>query len=510
MEALLAGVRHHGVGKWAAILRHSKVFNGVRTSVDLKDKWRNLTSPVRAAALAAHAPIEHGDAAIALQDDNEEGVALHDGMQTSPPCSPAQSRSPSPMEDGIPCSPDHSLSDVLSLSHAQDMPPELQSQDPSQAHSQCNSQSHSQLQDPAHSHSQSNSQSHSHAIHEKLPGKPQPEPELRNGHIVLPPPPSESSVSPEVLSTPSGQQAPGNGQAQQQHGAFSATQPPAHSFQQQAGFPLPPIHHPHVVMQHAIGQSLYHSAAALAAYWRRLGHEPNAYAIAAALTTSSATPHVHPYYGGTPAQALYHDDEDDDDDEDVQPAVPMYPFPYSSLYNKDAAHMPYNPSFAQSFPMSGGHVFPSMSPTGPDTAHVSTTGASAQVVKSEDCVKLNSSQNTDKCKQVIVTGEDTPEVKKPVTENIKPEKAHVTEVAKAESTAMVDGADGDDEVMPETTSGLEYLNAEEFPAKAQVKPNPDREHRSGNDQNVRCPGRGTPLRFGGGLCSDQTSNSHFL
>lgn len=56
VEALVAGVRTYGVGKWARILRHSPVFNGVRTSVDLKDKWRNLTSPVRAAALAGEIP----------------------------------------------------------------------------------------------------------------------------------------------------------------------------------------------------------------------------------------------------------------------------------------------------------------------------------------------------------------------------------------------------------------------------------------------------------------------
>lgn len=51
VDGLLSGVREHGVGKWAAILRSSPAFNPVRTSVDLKDKWRNLASNVRALAL---------------------------------------------------------------------------------------------------------------------------------------------------------------------------------------------------------------------------------------------------------------------------------------------------------------------------------------------------------------------------------------------------------------------------------------------------------------------------
>jgi hypothetical protein len=55
VEALLAGVRREGVGRWAAILKGtgSEAFNAVRTSVDLKDKWRNLASPIREKAVAA-------------------------------------------------------------------------------------------------------------------------------------------------------------------------------------------------------------------------------------------------------------------------------------------------------------------------------------------------------------------------------------------------------------------------------------------------------------------------
>lgn len=53
VDGLLDGVREHGVGKWAAILRSSGAFNAVRTSVDLKDKWRNLAAHIRAMALGA-------------------------------------------------------------------------------------------------------------------------------------------------------------------------------------------------------------------------------------------------------------------------------------------------------------------------------------------------------------------------------------------------------------------------------------------------------------------------
>lgn len=60
VDALLEGVRSFGVGKWASILRSSDAFNCVRTSVDLKDKWRNLNSPARSApSVSAPPPHEH-------------------------------------------------------------------------------------------------------------------------------------------------------------------------------------------------------------------------------------------------------------------------------------------------------------------------------------------------------------------------------------------------------------------------------------------------------------------
>jgi Myb-like DNA-binding domain len=48
VDALLDGVRREGVGKWAAILKGTDAFVDTRTSIDLKDKWRNISAAVRA------------------------------------------------------------------------------------------------------------------------------------------------------------------------------------------------------------------------------------------------------------------------------------------------------------------------------------------------------------------------------------------------------------------------------------------------------------------------------
>lgn len=42
-EVLIDSVTVHGTGSWADILaQHRAIFHPTRTSVDLKDKWRNL------------------------------------------------------------------------------------------------------------------------------------------------------------------------------------------------------------------------------------------------------------------------------------------------------------------------------------------------------------------------------------------------------------------------------------------------------------------------------------
>lgn len=74
VQALLDGVTREGIGKWAAILKGSTIFNSVRTSVDLKDKWRNLSSTTRAQALAARAQ----SGAISDSENAGESSSLRD------------------------------------------------------------------------------------------------------------------------------------------------------------------------------------------------------------------------------------------------------------------------------------------------------------------------------------------------------------------------------------------------------------------------------------------------
>ncbi|KAI0567605.1 kinesin-like protein KLP2 isoform X1 [Gracilaria domingensis] len=125
VDALLAGVRTYGVGKWARILRHSPVFNGVRTSVDLKDKWRNLTSPVRAAALA-------GEKAPAADPPSTPSVEQSHPLDTNSCASTPLLAVDSPVDDAEsaeqPASPPlstQSPTPTVSLSEMPSVTPEL-------------------------------------------------------------------------------------------------------------------------------------------------------------------------------------------------------------------------------------------------------------------------------------------------------------------------------------------------------------------------------------------------
>eukprot|EP00178_Gracilaria_changii_P019517 TRINITY_DN56546_c0_g1_i1.p1 TRINITY_DN56546_c0_g1~~TRINITY_DN56546_c0_g1_i1.p1 ORF type:complete len:412 (-),score=69.57 TRINITY_DN56546_c0_g1_i1:554-1663(-) len=211
VDALLAGVRTYGVGKWARILRHSPVFNGVRTSVDLKDKWRNLTSPVRAAALAS-------ESSTAPDPPGTPSVEPSQPLDSTSPVSASHPITPNlvdePESAGPPASPPQSTRSPTPNVSLSEMP----------------------------------------------------------------------SVTPELLNTP----------------PFA---PPNYS----------------QITPYTITQSLYHSAAALAAdYWRRVSHDA-VYGI---------TPYhsMFPYMKQTQPQHSDDDDDDDEDDEAVQ--SPLY-HPYN-------------------------------------------------------------------------------------------------------------------------------------------------------------------------------------
>lgn len=74
VNALLEGVRKEGVGKWAAILRGSDVFVERRTSIDLKDKWRNVKKEVRDRVLRDVKAAEEAEAEAEGRGSGEEAA----------------------------------------------------------------------------------------------------------------------------------------------------------------------------------------------------------------------------------------------------------------------------------------------------------------------------------------------------------------------------------------------------------------------------------------------------
>lgn len=332
VEALLAGVRLHGVGKWATILRHSKVFNGVRTSVDLKDKWRNLPSPARAAALAATC------ASICASDTNgtieqsslQQQQGDHVQQQEHPlvPSSPAQSRSQTPEGDHVEES--GSVSETERHTSASEKP----SQSTTQRGTDGSMEDTSTPATPV--------------MNQHISVPDFATPTLTANGIpknattsVAPVPlaPSESSVSPEALPT-----------------AQITTHTPSTTIGTPAVYPPHPspfaspypggINPVHVhTPQHVIQQGLYQSAAALAAYWRSLGHEPDPYAIAAALTGGSASAF---YGGGVEAPGNVEEDDDDDDDDEDDP-TDIAPFSTSALEVKGPMPVPFASPYTNPF-----------------------------------------------------------------------------------------------------------------------------------------------------------------
>lgn len=258
-------------------------------------------------------------------------------------------------------------------------------------------------------------------------------------------------------------------------------------------------------MQQAFGQSLFQSAAALAAYWRRLGHEPNPFAIAAALTASSASPQLNPYVAAANPQSFYpvvEDDDDDDEDDELPAPMPVYPYHYSPILHKDAAHVPYNTVFPQPSPVQTGQAAVNIPTPSPQAAAAAASSNPGQGTTSTPSAKKQPKPNsielhhTQKEATVDSVKEETTEL------HCMADEARVLQVAEqvksdcvANETGALEGSDQiksdgkakveagevepnaskDEEVLPDATSGLEYLNVGEYPAECQGSPEPDRE-----------------------------------
>lgn len=334
VDALLAGVRAHGVGKWAAILRHSQVFNGVRTSVDLKDKWRNLTSPVRAAALAASstnsAPIMSAQTCSAATPSSVAPVPI-----VSNPTAAASL-------------PDVSMADPSADAHPTIM--DLDNFGPL-------SQTPLDAQNPLDFDDTVNMSSPNSSSPELCLPQPQIASEART---PLPNPPSESSVSPELLAdTPalnykavrpsSSLQAPASCPSQQADAnqvAQAQTQgvPSPSGAPQHVQTPVIPAQH-QASVQSALHRTLAQSSA-LVEYWRTLAAHPTLCRHAPASSNSQS---VVSYLFGND------DDDDDDDDDEVgegERRTPVGSFPFG--------HFPFPPNLGSApvVPISQG------SPTG--------------------------------------------------------------------------------------------------------------------------------------------------
>ena len=378
VDALLAGVRLHGVGKWAAILRNSPVFNGVRTSVDLKDKWRNLTSPVRAAALASpssssaphssHPLVAQARAAVddicadaakrsteidvpapslPVPSDQPPDESCHIRLETH---TAQQPDSPNPT-DHHPSEEQHVLNPDDASLH-DDRRPESLSNQPLPTMSDASSPMHSSVASSLDHHPSPAEEDRCDQPeqHPQIPPKMEDKPDTQTFQCHIPyvplqplQAPSESSVSPEVLSLP-----PTSTRTQNPQPILSASAPhpptgPSRSNlhdHQPVHIPNPahPLAQNHVAaMQHAVSQSIYQSAAAIANYWRRVGHDPTPYGFAATLAGTSVAPHVNPYYaaGAAPVfPSVDDDDDDDDDDEYVPPLYPQYHNPYAAPFRQ--------------------------------------------------------------------------------------------------------------------------------------------------------------------------------
>lgn len=291
VDALIDGVRVHGVGKWVAILRHSHhVFNGVRTSVDLKDKWRNLTSPTRAAILASSAPSSpiHQPLATCSNLSSSASAPL---PSVAEPSIGQSSFSFSTLDESNPVRP---VDAIISFTN-----------NPLYPHRTSNFNDPLNLSSP-----------NSSCPELCLPPQSHGKPEARTPQLNAP---SESSVSPELLtdaptnrgyvpvSTAScmSQSWPSYSNAYPGHAArvkSSAMSPPS--------IPHPLQRHPVMPQHHASVQSALHrtltQSIPLAEYWRTLSVHPTSLQRIPFPSNPSMISHL-----------FSNDDDDDDDDDDA-------------------------------------------------------------------------------------------------------------------------------------------------------------------------------------------------
>lgn len=320
VDALLAGVRAHGVGKWAAILRHSQVFNGVRTSVDLKDKWRNLTSPVRAAALAASSP----------------NLAPIMSAQT---CSTPTPSSSAPVPIVLNPTGSTSLADVSMADPSADAHATIMDLDNFASLSETPLDAQNTLDfDDTVNMSSPNSSSPELCLPQRQIGS--------EARTPLPNPPSESSVSPELLADtpalnhkgarPSSSLQTSGSWPSHQADADQVAQAQTHSVRPPSGTshhvqtPIIPAQH-QASVQSALHRTLAQSSA-LVEYWRTLAAHPT---MCRHVPASSNSQSVVSYLFGND------DDDDDDDDDEVgegegRGAVGSFPF----------GHFPFPPNLA--------------------------------------------------------------------------------------------------------------------------------------------------------------------
>ena len=380
VDALVAGVRIHGVGKWAAILRHSPVFNGVRTSVDLKDKWRNLTSHTRSGATSAalasaldptrstsSSPIPSpqlfdNSFSSHLQQQQISSSSIDQQNQTDPTTLSPNLQNQSITDGPLTMSP---ASDADFQNRSNDTIPQTQNSDallPDQF-----------LKDMKARQAQAilrNNKNTSYQLAQTDYSKTQ-SPFPNDGNIPntnmnhLHRPASESSLSPELVAFPheinQKKHNTSNGSIQigcqtsfpfqtsygsNKHGNYLSSHNPSYTTPTQT-LPNPMIRQSSAAHE-IFNQSIQNSAAALSC-WRQIGYDPNMYGVSSAAMPNVGPSHYNPYLlsrntSGYMYPGQEEDDDDDDDEDDETHKIHQYRQGYPPLFSNSL--MDYNMNYS--------------------------------------------------------------------------------------------------------------------------------------------------------------------